>query len=319
MTGWLERIAHASDTALALTVLGALFVLYLGFSGLVRARRIEDVPTARVRSAPQGYVELIGTAQTLGGEPIIAPLSKTACCWFDYRIQRRSGKSWRSVQAETSDGIFVLRDDSGDCVVDPEGAEVTSRHRTSWSDDGSGWGSHGVHARLPSLGRGADRVVQVGGKLLEMLGSGVGEYRYTESVILEGDPLYAIGQFHSMSSAEQTASLNDLTGAILREWKQRPDTLRERFDANRDGTVDVDEWQHARAVARREAAAEHAEGLRRDQLHTLRRPADGRHFLLSNLEEFGLLRRYRWRARIAFAAFALLGGAVALMLSTRVV
>lgn len=317
MGGLIERVAHASDGILVITLLIALFGLYLGFSGLIRVRRIEDVPTARVRSAPQGYVELIGSAHTLDGEPIIAPLSKTSCCWYSYRVERRSGKHWRSVQAETSDGIFLLRDATGDCVIDPEGAEVTTRHKTSWSDDGSGWGGHAVHARLPSLGRKADMVIDIGSKVLETLGSGVGEYRYTESVILDGDPLYAIGQFHTLGAGDQTSPLKDLTGAILREWKRRPETLRERFDANRDGVVDVDEWQRAREVARREASKEHARGLQREQLHTLKRPADGRHFLLSNLEEFGLLRRYRWHSGFGFAVFVVLGGAVTLMLSTR--
>ena len=79
MGGVLDRVAHASDGILVITLLIALFALYLGFFGLIRVRRIEDVPTARVRSAPQGYVELIGTAHTLDGEPIIAPLSKKNC------------------------------------------------------------------------------------------------------------------------------------------------------------------------------------------------------------------------------------------------
>lgn len=317
MSGVLDRLAAASDMVVVITALAALAALYFGFSGLVRVRRIEDVPTARARSAPQGYVELIGVAQSMDGEPIIAPLSKTACCWFSYRIERHSGRDWRTVDAKTSDGIFLLRDDTGSCVIDPEGAEVTSRHETSWSDDGSGWGGHAVHARLPSLGRKADMVVSVGGKLLEVLGSGIGEYRYTERVILDGDPLYAIGQFHTVGSSELRSSLKDHTGAILRDWKQHPDTLRERFDSNRDGIVDVVEWERARKIAEREALAEQASASGNEPLHTLRRPQDGRPFLLANLEEFGLLRRYRWRARLGFVGFFLLGAAQAFMLAGR--
>lgn len=313
----LEWLAHASVSTLVITALAALAGLYFGFSGLTRTRRIEDVPTARVRSAPQGYVELVGTAHAMHGEPIVAPLSKTSCCWFSYRVQRRSGRDWRTVDKQTSEGIFLLRDDTGECVIDPDGAEVSSRHETSWSDDGSGWGVHGVHARMPSLGSKTDLLVGIGGKVLEVLGSGVGDYRYTESVILEGDPLYAIGRFHTLGSDDHGSSLKDLTGAILREWKRRPDTLRERFDSNRDGVVDADEWQRARAVAGREAAAEQARSPLARQLHTLRRPSDGRHFLLSNLEEFGLLRRYRWRSRLGFLVFLVCGAATAVMLSAR--
>jgi hypothetical protein len=248
---------------------------------------------------------------------VVAPLSQTPCCWFSYRIERRDGKHWRTEQSESSDSLFLLRDATGDCVIDPEGAEVTSRHRKTWSGDGLSWGGHPVHARLPSLGRRTDLFVNVGGKVLETLGSGIGSHRYTESVILDGDPLYAIGEFRSLGAADQTASLHDLTGAILREWKQRPDTLRERFDTNRDGIIDGEEWESAREVAQQEAAREHAESLRRQPLHTLRKPSGRRHFLLANLEQFSLLRRYRWRARMGFTAFAVLAAAVSLMLSTR--
>lgn len=315
MVEWLDSLAHAPEPLVAFTGLLAAFALFAGFSGLRRTRLIEDVPTARVRSAPQGYVELVGTARMLGGEPIVAPLSNTPCCWFRYQVERRAGKDWRTVQSGSSDGIFLLRDDTAECVVDPEGAEVTSRHKRSWSDHGGGWGGAAVHARLPSLGRTADLVVDLGGKVLEGLGTGVGEYRYSEAVILEGDPLYAIGQFHTIGAVEHGASLHEVTGAILREWKQRPDTLRERFDADRNGLIDGAEWERARAVAGREAARELAARPGENPLHTLKKPADGRYFLLSNLEEFGLLRRYRWRMRIGFGLFLLLGAALVVMLS----
>ncbi len=317
MGDWLERLAHAPDGLLLFTGIFAVVALVVGFSGLRRSRQIEDVPTARVRSAPQGYVELIGIARMMEGEPIVAPLSHTTCCWFQYRVEKRSGKDWRVVQSGTSDGIFILRDETGDCVIDPEGAEVTTRHKRTWHDDGHGWGGHGVHARLPSLGKTADMVIEIGGGLLDSLGGG-GQYRYTESLVRDGDPLYAIGRFRSLGGADQSSTLRDLTGAVLREWKRQPDTLRERFDSNRDGLIDAGEWERARAVAEREAARGHAEILQRDQTHTLVKPTDGRYYLLSNLEEFDLLRRYRWRMRSGFGLFLLLGGASALMLSTRI-
>jgi hypothetical protein len=113
------------------------------------------------------------------------------------------------------------------------------------------------------------------------------------------------------------STIRELTGAILREWKQRPETLRERFDRNRDGRIDTEEWERARTVARKEAVREHAEELRRDQLHTLVKPTGGRYFLLSNLEEFDLLRRYRSRKRLGFGFFLLLGSMAAFMLSSK--
>jgi len=318
MAGWIDRLAHAPNGLLFFVAALAIVAVYLGFSGLRRSRQIEDVPTAKVRSAPQGYAELIGIARMLDGEPIVSPLSRARCCWYRYKIERRSGKDWRVVESGSSDGIFVLRDETGDCVIDPEEAEVTTRHERSWYENGGSRGAHPVHVRLPSLGRTADTVVDISSRVLEGLGAGLGSYRYTESVILDGDPLYAIGRFKTLGAGDGTSTLRDLTGAVLREWKQHPDTLRERFDSNRDGQIDVEEWEQARRVAEREAAREFAEQQKRGQIHTLSKPQDGRFFLLSNLEEFGLLRRYHWRMRLGFGFFALLGGAAALMLSTRI-
>lgn len=316
MTQWLDKLADAPDGLIAVAAVLALAAFFAAFTGLRRVRNIEDVPTAKVRSAAQGYVELIGTAQTLGGEPIVAPLSRTACCWYSYKVERRAEKGWRGLQSGSSDGIFLLRDETGDCIVDPEGAEVTTVHKQTWFDHGDGWGGHGVHMRLPSLGKAADAVVDVSSKVFSSLG-GSGDYRYTESVIVHGDPLYAIGRFHTVGPGERAATIRELTAAILREWKQRPDTLRERFDLDRDGAIDQAEWERARGVAEQEASRDYAAQFQGRQLHTLKKPADGRLFLLSNLPEFGLLRRYRWRMRLGFSAFLLLSGVIAVMLSGR--
>ena len=57
--------------------------------------------------------------------------------------------------------------------------------------------------------------------------------------------------------------------------------------------------------------------MRRGQIHTLVKP-DGRDlFLISNYEEFDLLKRLRWRKRLGFLAFAVLGSAALFMLSAR--
>ncbi|WP_078117823.1 GIDE domain-containing protein [Thiosocius teredinicola] len=318
MSDFLYKLAHAPAMYLFITAGLTAVAFYFGFSGLRRTRHIEDVPTARVRSAPQGYVELIGKARMLDGEPIIAPLSKTACCWYSYRIQKYNGKNWSTVETGTSDAIFALHDATGICVIDPEGAEVSTNHKRSWFDNGSGWEPPGVHMRTVALGAMPDLLANWSGRIFESIGVDSGDYRYTEALIMHDDPLYVIGQFRTLSPADQVASLSQLTAEVLREWKQRPDTLRERFDTNRDGLIDAEEWERARRLAEKQASAELAEHLLGESTHTLGKPADGRYFLLSNMEEFDLLSRYRWRMRLGFFGFALFGGSFILMLSTRV-
>lgn len=43
---------------------------------------MQDMPTALLRSAAQGYNEFKGKANLLPGEPIIAPLTKLSCIWY---------------------------------------------------------------------------------------------------------------------------------------------------------------------------------------------------------------------------------------------
>jgi hypothetical protein len=68
---------HAEGTEFALLV-ASLLVLgagglygFLGYSRLLRL--IADTPTARIRSAPQGFVQFEGTADWLPGPEIHAP------------------------------------------------------------------------------------------------------------------------------------------------------------------------------------------------------------------------------------------------------
>lgn len=315
MNHWLQRLGEAPDALLGFFGVLAAVALWIGFTGLRRARQIEDVPTARVRSAPQGYIELTGKARALDGEPIIAPLSNTLCCWYRYRVERRGDRDWRMVDAGSSDGVFALDDATGTCLVDPEGAEVTSSHRKTWSGD-NGMGGIPVHARLPSLGRTADMVVNVGSKVLGGLG-GSGQYRYSESVILDGDPLYVIGEFHSLHAGGAEVDEKHLMTAILREWKQRPNELLQRFDRDGDGRIDVAEWESARDAAREEARREARVAMTEAPVHTLRQPRDGRLYLVSNLEEFDLLKRYRWQKRLGLAAFAALVALIVLAIGQR--
>lgn len=289
---------------LVLAVLAA-FGFYQGFRRLWKARVIEDAPTAKVRSAHQGYVELIGEAQAMQGEPIIAPLSKVNCCWYRYTIEKKNGKDWDLVRKEVSDGLFLLRDDTGECIVDPEGAEVTPHRRQVWYGDGN----EPMLVVMPP--RGAEGV-QIGPVVMRSTaGSLTGRNRYTEELIFAGDPLYALGFFKTLDDIDHHQSRTEITGALLREWKRDWRRLLHRFDHNRDGDIDAAEWEDARRVAEREAGRQHAEQVAVQHLHTLRRPAErGRPFLISTLPQFKLARRYRWQAAGGMLLFLAAGGAL---------
>lgn len=249
-----------------------------------RARLIEDTPTARIRSAPQGYVELEGEAGLLPGPPIVAPLTGRRCVWYRYRIEHeersfdskgRSRSHWRTLDSGTSEGLFEIDDGTGRCVIDPDGAEVHPDDRDVWRG----------HSRWPSAGPPRRR----GGLRIS-----AGDYRYTEERLLPG-PLYAVGWFESIRSAD--GDLRQATAALLRHWKQDQAGLLARFDADGDGRIDVAEWGRARDAAQQQVIRERAHKASEPAVNLLRRPASRQQpFILSAHPQDQLGRRYRRRA-----------------------
>jgi hypothetical protein len=118
----------------------AIVLTIAGFAGafyfFMRKRIMEDTPTSKIRSAAQGYVEIDGTGDLLEGPPIIGPLTGKTCTWYSYKIEerRRSGKNsnWHTLEKAISDELFLIIDDTGQCIIDPEGASVTPAEKDVW-------------------------------------------------------------------------------------------------------------------------------------------------------------------------------------------
>ncbi len=294
----------------ALTIgsaVAALVGLYLVVHYLRRVRTIEDTPTARVRSAHQGYVELAGTAVKMEGEPILAPLTGQECCWYRYKVERRGDKHWHTVEKGSSEHLFLLQDNTGECIIDPDEADVTPEHTDVW---------HG-NSSTPSTYTGNTTVPGRFWKLAKILGQHTtfgSRYRYTESRIHHQDPLYAIGLFKSLDEMDHMQQREEITRELLRDWKQDQAGLRLEFDRNRDGRIDAAEWEQVRHKAARQAQTEQQQLMGENQLHTLS-ATGSRHqpFLLSSLPEFDLVRRYRLFITLATTTF-FVGGALSVWL-----
>jgi hypothetical protein len=312
----LQELAAIDDgyfwlMALILTVL-TLLAFYFTFRNLHRARLIEDTPTSRIRSAPQGYVELTGEAAVMSGEPVLAPLSGITCCWWRYKVEKKSDKGWRAVRAAKSDSLFLLRDATGECILDPEGAGISSSEKNIW------YGPNETPSAGPDRGSGTiQRKVERFGVRITTNNTFGGDYRYTEETIVPGDHLYAIGLFSSIGEIDRKAMRDDMIKGRLRQWKADHATLLARFDSNRDGQIDMDEWETVRRSAEREVTREQ---MQQDQqpLHTLSSTGSKRRpLLISTKAEFELVRHYRLLTFAALGAFFLLGSATVLFISSR--
>lgn len=258
------------------------------------ARLIDELPTSRVRSAAQGYVEIGGIAVLFANSLNPAPLTRRSCVWWYYKIEERresrGKRRWETLHSATSDETFLLQDEDKSCVVDPEGAEVHPAERQVWYGSNE-WPAQilGTHSRIGALFH---------------------RYRYTEYRIPDSCTLGAIGEFRSLGRIEN-ASIEDEVVVLLRRWKQDQAGLLRRFDTNRDGVLSVAEWERARTAARAQILSEQTRDSATPGVHLLARPRDGRPFLLAALGLTRIARKARWQAAAGFAAFIACAGVVA--------
>lgn len=300
-----EHLRNLSDFQFALVtaiaVVVALFCLYIYRRMLHHSHLAADTPTSKIRSASQGYLELVGEAYALPGEPIKAPLSGKACAWWAYRVEEREqrsrgGHGWRSVDSGVSDAIFGVRDATGTCIVDPDGAIVRTARRNTWTSDSR---------------RRADGDKRRGFKTT--LGS---RYRYTERLIEIGDPLHAIGFLRSHDAAQGLTEAEELR-ALLAEWKRDQRGLIERFDSDGDREISVEEWDQAREQALEQVRRERADEPHLPRVPVLGHPQDQRPFLLAVGEQDSLTRRWRYAAFASGAGFVVSIGILAWLFAQR--
>jgi hypothetical protein len=227
-------------------------------------RAITDTPTSRIASAAQGYVELQGIGKPLAGTPVLAQLTQTRCLWFRYLVERRSDKKWVTETRGESDASFLIDDGSGECLVDPEGAEILSETKQTWTQ---------------------------------------GDRRYTEWRIVPDETIYVIGNFVTQAPLSLEVRTSEEIKDLLAEWKRDPVELKRRFDRDGNGEVDLAEWELARQAARREVNSRQRDTISHSDLHLLGMPQDQRLFLISSLPAEKVVHHYRLWSIFHLATF----------------
>ena len=162
-------------------------------------------------------------------------------------------KDWREIDCNTSSATFDIHDGTGACTIDPDDAEVIGAEvRTQHS----------------------------------------GSYKHVEALLHAGRSLYVLGEFNTIGGTNTSLNLHDDVGALLAEWKQNPNELLRRFDLNRDGTIDEQEWELARRLATSTVEQQHRALRLQPGVNVVRAPQDGRVFMISALPPQRLRQRY---------------------------
>jgi hypothetical protein len=275
-------------------ILGAGYCAVLSLAGFWmwqhgqrRARLIEDIPTSKIATAPQGYVELLGRAGQVPDLKLVSGLSGTPCVWYRWEIARRRNGDSREFgtallsavvywpeQSEESQSSFGIDDGTGSAIIFPFGAEVIAAHRQVWYE---------------------------------------GDARCTEERILPGDSLYVLGDFSTFDPSQAPFDLMNEVSAQISVWRADQPALLARFDANRDGVLDADEWEAMHHEALRLARQREAESRVQPTVNRIMLPDHDRRYLLSSRPPESLAGHYHFWRGMGLVLF-LGGGALGIWL-----
>lgn len=266
----------------------ALFLLREAARRFWQLRTMADTPTAKIQSAPQGYVELAGLVAD-GRGVVAAPLTGVPCVWFRYRVEEKQGRGrnqdWRTLDKGMSEGAFLLDDGTGRCLVDPRGAQIKPHRTDRWM---------GPHRNAPR-------------RKGQLVWLDTGErYRFTEERIQVGDPIYLLGHFETPRRG--VAEREQLQRELLRLWKQDPARMAQ-FDRDGDGQIGEADWEFARREATRLAAKTEERMASAPMLSRVMDTGDRRNpYLISTHPAQDLTVSLRWQVfglTIAFLAIIL--------------
>jgi len=189
---------------------------------------------------------------------VYTPLGGIPCIWYRYTLYSKDNakREWRQIDSDVSSSTFDISDPTGVCTVDPDHAEVVSPQvRTSYP--------------------GNDKLV--------------------EELLFGGNTIYVLGDFSTLGGASTALSVREDVGTLLASWKQDRAGLHQRFDLDRNGTVDLQEWELARQLATQTVEHQHRDIRQQPGVHLMRAPQDGRLFLISALSPQALRNHFlRW-------------------------
>jgi hypothetical protein len=238
-----------------------------------RLLKMHEAPISTIAAAAQGYVELYGNART--EQSLRTPYHGIPCVWYRAwvfaNVQNPSGTDHfahnRLLEYAESQSTFILKDESGQCVVDPKGAEVVFFQARTWRKN---------------------------------------NHRYVEEYLPANQPVYVIGQLDTRKETLSPSALNSAVRERLKDMKSKPEQLLHQYDHNLNRQIDMDEWELARQDVIHQVKSEHAMHAHTGNF-LLSKPSDGHMFLISAKSPIQLRTQHKqWLLVFLFIAATLL-------------
>ncbi|HSI38851.1 MAG TPA: hypothetical protein VK946_07255 [Methylotenera sp.] len=260
---FLEHRNHQHHELLVALSLSALVAMLVWAFNFKRLLSISEIPTSTIAAAAQGYVELSGKSKSI--LPMRSPIRGVDCVWFRMWVYvRDSNHMWRLAQYNASEQLFEMQDLTGRCRIDPKGAEILA----------------------------ASRYVRV-----------QNDHKYIEDVLFSDKPIYVLGDLDTGSQINTEAEIYQDVGKLVTQWKRSKLKFLQQFDLNRDGAVDMQEWELAREKAYAEVKLKH-EIRAKNEVHLISQPRNNRLFLISGISPHMLRQSYKNWAIVHFMLFS---------------
>mgnify|MGYP002883763440 FL=1 len=167
----------------------SLALLFWWRSVILFKRTVEDVPTSKVKGVFYGLNEVKGSVKS--DDPLQTYLTEAPSVWYEWKISEhwkktesyrdkdgnrktRTKSGWRTVDSGGSYQSFFLKDETGELLIEPEGAKVDAPSTMS-------------HTCSPSdplyYGKGPDGAIA----------NSTYRRRFSEHSLAPGDDLYVLG------------------------------------------------------------------------------------------------------------------------------
>ena len=167
----------------------SLALLFWWRSVILFKRTVEDVPTSKVKGVFYGLNEVKGSVKS--DDPLQTYLTEAPSVWYEWKISEhwkktesyrdkdgnrktRTKSGWRTVDSGGSYQSFFLKDETGELLIEPEGAKVDAPSTMS-------------HTCSPSdplyYGKGPDGAIA----------NSTYRRRFSEHSLTPGDDLYVLG------------------------------------------------------------------------------------------------------------------------------
>lgn len=289
----IDQIAYHSIASGAAPFVLAVLSFGYGFYHLRIKRKIENVPTSRIRSVAMGMVEVKGRA--LRKYALVTPMSHVPCVYYRLtRYRKDKNNRWKVVGVTTSDNAsFFLEDDTGRIEINPSKGRVRAGTR-----------QEGFPGQMGLTRFDSDQTE-----------------KWQEDIIVEGTLLYVLGV--AAVKPEEGETLREEVQMALRDLKHDPQRLKE-FDLDGDGKICVDEWDAARTKTEEQVLhqrmIQRSQQRRRQEDHIVIGRQPGRPLIIAETHsETHLTGQYRNMAiGLLLLSTLLTGASIYLLLNYRV-